>query len=104
MGVRPPDRRAPVRNPEGVDGKHSLSDQDAWKGQNGNEPTRAGLQHEANDPDPRCQATDGGYRHMIARLSARLCRTRTGGRHNIHPEKPVSHALGGKRTFRPIVV
>ncbi len=41
---------------------------------------------------------------MIARLSARLCRTRTGGRHNIHPEKPVSHALGGKRTFRPIVV
>lgn len=34
---------------------------------------------------------------MIARLSARLCRTRTGRRHHIHPEKPFSHALGRLR-------
>ena len=65
-GHPPANRRAPVRNPQIVDGKHPLPDQDPRKGPNGDEPPRPGLQHEENDPDPRRRTADGGDQGLTA--------------------------------------
>ncbi len=53
MGVRRQNRRAPLRNPEVMDGKRPLPDPDPREGPNRDEPPRPGLQHEANDPNLR---------------------------------------------------
>jgi hypothetical protein len=53
-------RRAPVRNPQIVDGKQPLLDENPWKGPDGDEPPHSGVQHEEDDPNPRRRAANGG--------------------------------------------
>src|SRR4029077_20205266 len=62
------DRRTPVRDPQGVDGRHPLPDPDPRQGPNRDEPPRSGLQLQANDHDLRCGAADGGDQNLIASL------------------------------------
>jgi transposase len=53
------DRRARVRNAEGLDGIEPLPDQDAAAGTNRDELAGSGLQPEAGDQDPRRRAAHG---------------------------------------------
>src|SRR6516164_7956674 len=78
----PADRRASVRHAQGMDGQHSLPDQDPRKGQNRDEPAGAGLQYEANDQYLRRQPADAGDRG----LTARGCRRDLPLSRNMQPE------------------
>src|ERR1700738_4829242 len=62
------DRRTPVRDPQGLDGRHPLPDPDPRQGPNRDEPPRPGLQLQANDHDLRCGTADGGDQNLIAPL------------------------------------
>src|SRR6202140_1558591 len=66
------DRRASIRNPQGLDGRHPLPDQDARQGPNRDEPPRSGLQHKAGDRDHRCGTADGGDQNLIASRKPRV--------------------------------
>src|SRR5882762_565885 len=65
------DRRTPVRNPQGLDGRHPLPDPDPGQGPNRDEPPRPGLQPQANDHDLRGGTADGGDQNLIASLKPR---------------------------------
>src|SRR5438046_8567499 len=62
------DGRTPVRDPQGLDGRHPLPDPDPRQGPNRDEPSRPGLQPQANDHDLRCGTADGGDQGLIASL------------------------------------
>src|SRR5216684_3914958 len=62
------DRRTPVWDPQGLDGRHPLPDPDPRQGPNRDEPSRPGLQPEANDYDLRGGTADGGDQNLIASL------------------------------------
>src|SRR6266478_4526884 len=64
------DGRTPIRHAEGLDGGDALSDQDATKGQDGDESARAGLQPEAGDEHPHARRPDRV--HADLRWKARL--------------------------------
>ena len=63
------DRRTPVWNPQGLDGRHPLPDPDPRQGPNRDEPSRPGLQSQANDHHPRCGTADGGNQELIATIN-----------------------------------
>jgi len=71
-----PDRRARLRHAQGVDGLIALPDQDAAAGPHGNEPARAGLQHEASDEDPRNANVDPDHAGVEVRPPSPLPFTR----------------------------
>src|SRR5436853_887575 len=62
------DRRTPVWDDQGVDGRHPLPDPDPRQGPNRDEPSRPRLQPQANDHDLRGGAADGGDQSLIASL------------------------------------
>src|SRR5437870_5195721 len=64
------DGRTPIRHAEGLDGGDALSDQDATKGQDGDESARAGLQPEAGDEHPHARGPD--RLHADLRWKSRL--------------------------------
>src|SRR5882762_6010089 len=66
------DRRTPVRNPQGLDGRHPLPDPDPGQGPNRDEPPRPGLQPQANDRDLRRGTADGGDQDLIASRKPRV--------------------------------
>lgn len=66
-----PDRGAPVRHAEGLDGCNPFPDPDLGKGQDRNELAGSGLQHEADDPDLRGRSAAGGRPGL--RLASSIC-------------------------------
>ncbi len=60
MRIRRATVEHPFRHPEGLDGRYSLQDEDSRKGQNGDEPSRPGLQSKASDRHHGRQATHDG--------------------------------------------
>src|SRR5229473_2236187 len=66
------DRRTPVRDPQGLDGRHPLPDPDPRQGPNRDEPPRPGLQHKAGDRDHWCRTADGGDQNLIASRKPRV--------------------------------
>ena len=62
----PADRRACLRHPEILDGRHALPDEATPERENRDEPARAGLQPEASDADPRGRTADEGHEGMNA--------------------------------------
>ena len=69
-------RRQTVEHPFGTlkswMAKHPLPNQNPRKGPNRDEPPRSGLQHEADDPDVRCQAAPEGDQGIVTRLRDRV--------------------------------
>src|SRR5690242_13258589 len=64
------DCRTPVWDPQGLDGRHPLPDPDARQGPNRDEPSRPGVQPQANDHDLRCGTPDGSDQNLIALFKA----------------------------------
>jgi Transposase DDE domain len=56
----PRHRRAPLRHPQGLDGRHPLQAENPRKGQNRDEPPRSGLQSQESDRHLRRPAPNGG--------------------------------------------
>src|SRR5262249_23380191 len=69
-GLSATDGRTSVWDPEGVDGRHPLPNPDARQGPNRDEPSRAGLQSQANDHDLRSGTADGSDQNLIALFKA----------------------------------
>ena len=62
----PPDRRAPVRHDQSLDGSDALSDQDDPARKHRDELACTSLQHETCDADPRNRTTHGGNEGLNA--------------------------------------
>src|SRR5450432_1989786 len=93
-GHPPTDRRAPVRNPESVDGEHPLPDENPRKGPNGNEPPRPGLQHQKADPDVRRGAANPRDPNLIAPSnSSGPPQTTHTSKNSIEAANPFLHSL-----------
>src|SRR5439155_17506352 len=91
----------PVRDPQGLDGRHPLPDPDPRQGPNRDEPPRPGLQPQANDQDLRSGTADGGDQNLIAslKLLASVCLSAsalTPGKHgaSTHTSDAFFHGLG----------
>src|SRR5262249_62409803 len=69
-GLSATDGRTSVWDPEGLDGRHPLPNPDARQGPNRDEPSRAGLQSQANDHDLRSGTADGSDQNLIALFKA----------------------------------
>src|SRR5204862_7659505 len=100
------DCRTPVWHPQGLDGRHPLPDPDPRQGPNRDEPSRPGLQPEANDDDLRGGTADGGDQDLIAslKLLARVCLSASAlapGKHSVSTgtSDAFSHGLGQLPTW-----
>jgi hypothetical protein len=109
MGVPTTDRRTPVWDPQGLDGRHPLPDPDPRQGPNRDEPPRPGLQPQANDHDLRCGTADGGDQDLIASRKPRTTVDQTGvstltaGKHaaSLTSHDAFFHGLGHEHSFSP---